>query len=131
LYNCIAWAAGDEQAWWWPDPGQNRYWPPGVARLETLAGFTDAFASLGYVVCLDEGWEPGFEKIALFADGQGVPTHAARQVAAERWTSKLGELEDIEHSLHDLEGAVYGSVVQIMKRVVPTAGAERAESASG
>jgi hypothetical protein len=62
---------------------------------------------------------------------QGVPTHAARQVAADRWTSKLGELEDIEHSLRDLEGAVYGSVVQIMKRAVPTDGAEGAESPSG
>lgn len=36
-----------------------------------------------------------------------------------RWTSKLGELEDIEHDLTDLEGAAYGKVVLLMKRATP------------
>jgi hypothetical protein len=36
-----------------------------------------------------------------------------------RWTSKLGEREDIEHSLHDLTGMVYGSVVLVLKRPIP------------
>ena len=56
----------------------------------------------------------------MFADDQGTPLHAARQLPNGRWTSKLGELEDIEHVLHDLEGAAYGSVVLVMKRPVPT-----------
>ena len=83
---------------------------------ETIETFREAFATIGYVVCEDERHEPGHEKVALFALG-GVPTHAARQVASGRWVSKLGQSEDIEHSLHDLTGVVYGSVVLIMKRV--------------
>ncbi len=87
----------------------------GVARVATMAAFRDAFASLGYVVCDHDELELGTEKIALFAL-DGVPKHAARQLPSGRWTSKLGPSEDIKHSLHDLTGAVYGSVVLIMKR---------------
>jgi hypothetical protein len=62
--------------------------------------------------------EPGFEKVALFADASGMPQHAARQLATGRWTSKLGRMEDIEHALRDLEGGIYGSVVLLLKRSV-------------
>jgi hypothetical protein len=125
-YNCIAHAAGDQRNRWWPDPGGWAAWPEGVPREETLEAFRAAFATLGYVPC--EGAEPesGFEKVALFADSHGVPTHAARQVPSGRWTSKLGELEDIEHALHDLTGLVYGSVVLVMKRPLPGPGATSA-----
>jgi hypothetical protein len=118
-YNCIAHAAGDQRNRWWPDLGGQDTWPEGSPREETLEAFSAAFAVLGYVVC--EGPEPesGFEKVAFFADAHGVPTHAARQVPGGRWTSKLGELEDIEHALHDLSGLAYGSVVLVMKRPLP------------
>jgi hypothetical protein len=116
VYNCIAWAAGDTNRWWWPgDPAQT-YWPVGVPRLETLLAFRDAFASLGYMACEQTGLESGFEKIALFADADGIPTHGARQLTNGRWTSKLGVSEDIEHALEDITGTVYGSVVQVLKR---------------
>ena len=117
-YNCIAWAATDVSRWWWPDDDPSDdvpYWPPGVAREETLPAFRAAFASLGYVPCATE---EGFEKVALFTDAARVPTHAARQLANEHWTSKLGFLEDIEHKLHDLEGATYGVVTQILRREI-------------
>lgn len=115
-YNCIAWAAGDTQSWWWPAVGDNLFWPGGVPGVETLPAFQQAFESLGYAVCPTEDMEAGFEKIALFADAQGLPLHAARQLPDGRWTSKLGELEDIEHALRDLEGAAYGTVALLMKR---------------
>ena len=92
------------------------YWLPGVPREETLTVFVAAFAALGYAPCDVADQEPGFEKVALFAQPSGVPTHAARQLAGGAWTSKLGTLEDIEHSLHALEGEVYGRVVQLLKR---------------
>jgi hypothetical protein len=101
-YNCIAWAAGDTLHWWWPTPAhvQETFWPAGVAREEeTLAAFRLAFALIGYVECESEGLEPGFEKIALFANPQGIPVHAARQRPEGMWTSKLGEVEDIDHAL--------------------------------
>jgi hypothetical protein len=95
------------------------HWPDGVARSETIAAFRDAFATLAYTECDSPDLEPGFEKIALFADTDGTPRHAARQLPGGLWTSKLGELEDIEHVLHDLEGIAYGSVVLLMRRPLP------------
>ncbi len=117
VYNCIAWAAGATDAWWWPIGDHPRiYWPEGANREETLDAFRAAFAVQGYSECDSSTLEPGQEKIALFADSSGCPTHAARQLANGRWTSKLVEREDIEHELSDLEGEVYGSVACFMKR---------------
>ena len=118
-YNCVAWAAADTDNWWWPGPNPEvEHWPAGVIRAETLDAFREAFASLAYVVCHGEELEPGFEKIALFAGEQGDPRHGAKQLGTGRWTSKLGNLEDIEHPLHDLEGIEYGVVALVMKRTV-------------
>ncbi len=124
VYNCIAWAASDTEHWWWPGDPARTYWPLGVPHLETLEAFRDAFATLGYVICEQADLEPGFEKIALFVDADGIPTHAARQLRDGTWTSKLGMSEDIQHALEDLTGAAYGSVVQILKRVLPASPAE-------
>lgn len=46
-YNCIAWAAGRDDVWWWPDPLGRGFWPLGVARVATLEAFMQAFATLG------------------------------------------------------------------------------------
>jgi hypothetical protein len=119
-YNCIAWAVGDTQRWWWP--GENKkeeYWPLGVKRERSREAFVAAFVSLGYAACDSEVFEAGYQKIALFENDEG-PTHAARQLPNGRWSSKLGKMEDIEHALHDLEGTVYGSVVLFMKRKTPS-----------
>jgi len=62
---------------------------------------------------------PGFEKVALFAESGLLYTHAARQLASGRWTSKLGGAEDVEHDRpNDVAGGVYGEVVQIMRRPI-------------
>jgi len=116
-YNCIAWAAGVTNVWWWPhgDP-QTTFWPSMAQRQETVAAFHDAFASLGYIPCDSAENEPGFERVALYADVFQCPTHAARQLEDGSWTSKLGTMEDIVHALSDLEGAEYGTVVLVMKR---------------
>jgi hypothetical protein len=117
-YNCIAFAAGDTTTWWWPLPEgiKEVYWPAGAPRVESVAAFCDAFASIGYAESDAAENEEGFEKVALFANAQGFPLHAARQLSNGRWTSKLGEREDIEHELRDLEGESYGKAVLIMKR---------------
>lgn len=113
-YNCIAWAAGDDDRWWWPSP--ESYWPPGVPEEATLECFVLAFATRGYEPCADGALEPGVEKVALYADEAGVPTHAARQLPTGRWTSKLGTEVDIEHTLPGLEGPVYGKVAAFLRR---------------
>jgi hypothetical protein len=115
-YNCIAWAAADTSDWWWPEPEGPAHWPEGAARALTLAAFQQAFASLGYEACDNDEVETGFEKVALYAGADGIPTHAARQLQAGSWTSKLGRMEGIEHQLDDLTGTLYGSVVLLLKR---------------
>ena len=117
FYNCIAWAAGDTRRWWWPDPNDQYYWPPGMPRNETLQAFVLLFKELGYSVCENAKHEEAFEKIAIYVDDStGKPTHAARQVDSGRWTSKLGSLVDIEHDLNGVTGTRYGSVTVIMRR---------------
>jgi hypothetical protein len=119
-YNCIAWAAYDQNNWWWPSGNSDDYWPSSAPLEETLAAFIAAYGTCGYVVCSDGSLEPDFEKIAIFAKSQLgtlVPQHAARQLQDGCWTSKLGPHEDIEHvAVSGVEGQEYGSVVTYMKR---------------
>ena len=116
-YNCIAWPANDVSDWWWPEgKAPDAVWPDSAAREVTLSAFTAAFVTIGYVAGGDESLESGFEKVALFADAGGMPSHAARQLPSGAWTSKLGNAEDIEHELRALEGEIYGAVVLILKR---------------
>jgi hypothetical protein len=118
-YNCIAWAAGPTDVWWWPDPLEVYHWPQGVPRVETLEAFYQAFESLGYVRGEDGHLEAGFEKIALYVL-DGKPTHAARQLSDGNWTSKLGKWIDITHTLYGLEGPAYGQVAGFLKRPRPS-----------
>jgi hypothetical protein len=118
-YNCIAWAVGATDAWWWPSPFAVHYWPEGVPREETLEAFVQAAATRGFVPAEDALLEPGFEKLAFYAR-DGKPTHAARQLSDGSWTSKLGKHVDISHTLRGVEGPVYGQVVGFMKRSLPT-----------
>ena len=119
-YNCIAFTADDVSAWWWPDDAKDSdaYWPID-RREEKLDCFMEAYQSLGYAACEEEGKEEGFEKIAIYALN-GIPSHAAKQLPDGRWKSKLGPDEDIHHnSVKALEDDFnYGKVVQYMKRPV-------------
>ena len=117
-YNCVAWSAGDTEHWWQPGV----FWPGlppcgdfGIGVLER------AFAELGYSDCgSDDRLEQGIEKVALFGSG-AFYTHAARQLPTGKWTSKLGRDVDIEHDTpDDVAGGIYGEVVQIMKRYIPS-----------
>jgi hypothetical protein len=118
FYNCIAWAAGDDHTWWWPDASGYTFWPDRVPRIVTLDAFIKAFESLGYTVCNNDRYEKGFEKVAIFVDSNQVPTHASKQLRSGIWSSKLGKLEDIEHSLYVVCGPkpAYGSVAVILRR---------------
>jgi hypothetical protein len=119
-YNCIAWAAGDSSRWW--EPTAYCYWPRGVPRQYTVDAYAQAYATLGYVDCPDGSAETGFEKLAIYADFAGTPTHAARLLPSGQWTSKLGQDIDISHTTPaDVAGPLYGRVVRYMKR--PKSGA--------
>lgn len=118
-YNCIAWAVSETGQWLWPGPPKRSAWPVGIPRQETVEAFEALFHLYGFSPCQDEISESGIEKVALFADVSGVPSHAARQLPNGRWTSKLGMSEDIEHDLHAVAGPVYGRVVRIYRRPAP------------
>lgn len=120
LYNCIGWAADDKKHNWWPDQQGVGAWPKGVPREETLIAFQQAYATLDYVPCGDDGsLEEGFEKVAIFMDA-GLPTHAAWQRPDGTWTSKMGPFEDIDHKRLDLmvgpPQRAYGKPRAYMKR---------------
>ena len=118
-YNCIAWAADDFGNWWWPSNPAVSYWPPQVPREGTLENFIRAFQMLGYQPCEDGRPEDGFEKVAIYMDSSNTPSHMARQLPSGHWTSKLGDLEDIQHeTLDQLEGRdpAYGNAKQFLKR---------------
>ena len=77
----------------------------------------EVFNIPGYKAETNSSLESVFEKIALYIDADGLPSHAARQKENGFWTSKLGEAEDIEHDTPDaLEGETYGKVKIILKR---------------
>lgn len=118
-YNCIAWAYGISDKWFWPDNNLYSYWPPTVPNEENVSAFIQLFGEVGYEECQDGDTEPGYEKIAIYTDANGIPTHAARQLPNGRWTSKLGYNIDIEHSIFSLDGGFYGNATVFMKRERP------------
>jgi hypothetical protein len=114
-YNCIAWVAGDQDAWWQGGLA-DAYWPEGIPADGTVQSLVALFQSLGYQVCESPALEEDIEKVAIYAKGMEY-THAARQSSDGRWTSKLGQSVRIEHAtLEGLAGTVYGIVVQLLER---------------
>lgn len=122
-YNCISFAVGEihSHRWWEPSGYLIHYWPPGVTKDYSLDSYAHVYQLHGYQTCDTEDLEVGFEKVAIFVDSLGIPTHAARQTRSGTWVSKIGEYEDIEHdSLRALEGQDnYGTIARILKRARP------------
>jgi hypothetical protein len=117
-YNCIAWAAEEDDRFWWPIPAGIAYWPQGVSRSESIESFLDAFRNLGYEICQSGGLEIEYQKVAIYVNNNGNPTHMARQLPDGSWTSKLGQNIDINHSTLDaLHGPAYGTVTTFMRRL--------------
>jgi hypothetical protein len=77
-----------------------------------MEAFEDWFAADGWEETTDQSVEEGKQKVALFALN-GEPTHAARLVAQDQWTSKLGAHIDLTHAFDDLDGPNYGAVIKI------------------
>lgn len=120
-YNCIAWAAGENDRWWEPGPSAlGYYWPTDVGWGGGVAVVVEAYKAVGFEPCGDGTAEAGFEKVAIYGEARGGWTHAARQLPDGRWTSKLGPDEDIAHEHPDhLSGHEYGKVWCYMRRKLP------------
>lgn len=116
-YNCLAYAVYEDDRWWSPLPEKIYYWPPEVPREWTLDAFIQAYRTRGFETCENGDFEEGVEKIAIYVTPDGKPQHVARQLKNGFWTSKMGNLEDIEHELEGVVGGLYGAVKQFMKRL--------------
>ena len=85
-----------------------------------MAAFVEAYRTKGYEVCADGALESGIEKVALYATVMGPiqsPTHAALQLQNGKWSSKLGDFEDIEHDTPEvLHSPLYGVAIIFMSR---------------
>lgn len=115
----MAHAAGDRTYKWastlFPQPGY--HWPQGADRGDGPEALRSAFEVLGYEVCAGPDLEPGYEKVALYVDGDGLWSHAARQEANGDWSSKLGTEEDVRHRTpHAFSGSIYGQVAYYLRR---------------
>lgn len=125
-YNCVAWAFGRNDINWWPSfPGGGWAWPvPFACQGHALNEFENLFAVWGWEPCQSSALESGYDKIALYADGEGSPTHLARMIrpkilsgSVSLWTSKLGPGIDITHELDALEGDHrFGKVYRIYRK---------------
>jgi hypothetical protein len=120
-YNCIAFAAGRTDVYWWPDnypDPDSEYWPSGIVREETVEAIAALFRSQGFEDCADGSLEEGYEKVVIYAKEE-EPTHAAKQLPDGRWISKLGPEDDIEYrSLECLNGPCYGQAAKFLKKAV-------------
>jgi hypothetical protein len=129
VYNCIAYAAGDESRKWQGYRDVGYYWPADAKEGHGLDALIGAFEKLEYAVCQSAALESDYEKIALYTDMDGLWTHAAKQCEDGNWTSKLGNLEDILHRTPQaLAGPdpAYGQVACFMKRKRASAPAVKA-----
>ena len=119
-YNCIAWAAGEDDRKWWPDLFHDGYWPPEAPRTETIDAFIQAFKTKGYTVCGEGELVDGVEKVVLYVDASNKPTHMARQLSDGNWTSKCGDWCDISHRHPEVvANGLYGTVRVFLSRPIP------------
>jgi hypothetical protein len=116
-YNCIAHAIFDTTTFWQPGGVEGTAWPEGIGQSDDLSSWREFFELQGFRPCADGTLEQGFVKVAIYAlEGEGM--HVARQLPGGRWTSKLGQLQDIEHELTSLEDSRYGSIAVFMRRAL-------------
>jgi hypothetical protein len=73
---------------------------------------------MGFELCPECGPEPeeSYDQIVLYAE-DGEWRHAAKRLTDGRWSSKLGDLEDVSHdSPGDVCGEFNGEIAYFMRR---------------
>jgi hypothetical protein len=118
LYNCIAWAFGDNTRHWWPNTSRS-FWPMATQGLSAMDAFSAWFVTDGWTPTTDESYSAEIIKVALYAKN-GEPTHASRLIDDGLWTSKLGSNIDLSHGFLDLDGPEYGRVHKIFMKPYST-----------
>lgn len=123
VYNCIAWSCTRNDIWYWPShekyelDGVVYDWPYGELKDTSIDSFREFYREQGFEDTENGDHEPGFRKIAVYANEDEQCTHASHQLRDGSWTSKLGEAWDISHNTPEtIEGPTYGRVAFFMKR---------------
>jgi hypothetical protein len=125
LYNCVAWALGRNGCWWDHSGLPGTCWPDDVPREDELENYVAVFLREGYEPCESREWEAGYEKVAIYAR-RGEFQHVAKSTDSGKWTSKIGEWEDVDHNtLAALEDFSFGQVYQVLRR--PSSGTSDVE----
>lgn len=107
-YNCVAWATEITNKWI-----QFIYDEHGNYDINAVR-YIRYFSELGFVETENIAVENAV-KIAIYADSDNNFTHVARQLRSGKWTSKIGDWEDIEHrDLQDIAGGAYGKPIILM-----------------
>jgi hypothetical protein len=115
-YNCVSYAYGITNRKLWPGFTPDYFWPRNFPQTETVETLKKLFETVGYSDAENGTFIEGFEKVAIYADSKGKPTHAARQIGHGKWSSKLGNWFDIEHTENGVSGGDYGKIVAFMVR---------------
>jgi hypothetical protein len=104
-FNCVAWLERDFKHFWAP----KYHWPdlPRPSNDEDLECFLTLFRRWGYQDCDGPEYEPGWLKIAIYAE-DGRFYHVAKQLRTGAWSSKVGVGHDLRHvSLDALNDSVF------------------------
>jgi hypothetical protein len=119
-YNCLAWALGINWTRYDPEPQcAGYYWFPGVERKWNERNIRQIFQNHGYEEADNYDLEDGYEKIVFYISADGEPQHFSRQLPNGRWTSKLGDLNDIEHdTLECIAVEDYGRPQVVLQRKI-------------
>jgi hypothetical protein len=116
FYNCFAFAVHDTGQYWQKVQVRGYYWP--LERDDRVEDWVRALRLNNFEVTDNWELEARLEKVAIYVNEDGTPEHVARQLESGHWTSKIGKLEDIQHStLSALEGAEYGKATVVMQRL--------------
>jgi hypothetical protein len=115
-YNCIAYAADITDKKFWPNWDPDYTWPKDIPRAVTIEAFIAFYGQYGYSGPSDAGFDATKDKVAIFVDKRGTPTHAAKQIGPNKWASKLGNSYDIEHARDAVSGGLYGEMAHYLER---------------
>ena len=114
-YNCIAWITEVIDDW-------KQLYEENGNVIRNSENYISYFRDLGFEITDKLDLEDNTLKIVIYIESNSNHfKHVARQLNTGKWTSKLGDWEDIQHDTpNDLVGQSYGDKLVIMSRKINT-----------
>ena len=112
-YNCVAWANEKDD-----DFITIPYYNSNDCFNDMLEGYINYFISFGFERTEYFEKDNKYTIIALYTKDENQFMHVARLLENGKWTSKIGNWEDIEHTtLNSLSGGAYGEPTVFMRKL--------------